>query len=539
VTETYVAWPEAAAATYRRAGYWAGLTFDAYLAGWARDRPDTTALVCADRTWTYADLDAEASELAAGLRRLGVGRGDRLVLQLPNCAEFALLWFALQRIGAVPVHAMPAHRGAEIGSLIRASGAMAYIVPGRHQRFDYRPLAEEMLRSQPTLRHVIVHGEAEGRRSFTSLAQLRAPGAGLRLPRSEAVSSDLAVLLLSGGTTGLPKLIPRTHDDYAYNARAAAAACEADRTTVYLAVLPLGFNFALACPGMLGTFMGGGTVVVSPDPSAQTALPLIERHGVTMTALSPALIPHWRDEHRHSPKALKSLRVLQVGGARLPEDVARQLGPELNVTVQQVFGMAEGLICVTGLDDTEEAICTTQGRPICPADEIRVIGSDGRDVPDGEDGELLTRGPYTLRGYYRAPEHNARSFTPDGFYATGDLVRRMPSGHLVVTGRIKDQINRGGEKIAAAEVEEHLITHPAIRQAALVAAPDEARGERSVGFLVCEPAVPPPTQREVAAFLQARGLAAYKAPDQLILLDALPLTPVGKVDKKALASRCP
>jgi 2,3-dihydroxybenzoate-AMP ligase len=539
VTETYDYWPEAIAAAYRKAGYWAGLTFDAYLAGWAKNRPDSPALVFADRIWTYAELDAEAEALAAGLRTLGVGRGDRVVLQMPNCAEFVLLWFALHRIGAVPVHAMPAHRSAEIRDLTRVSGAVAYVIPDRYQRFDYRPLAAELLRGEPTLRHVIVHGDTDGNTSFTGLSELRAPDhADHAIARDETAPSDLAVLLLSGGTTGLPKLIPRTHDDYAYNARAAAAACGVDPTTVYLAVLPLGFNFALACPGVLGTFMAGGTVVISPDPSPQTAFPLIERYGVTMTALSPALVPYWLDEHRNAPEALASLRVLQVGGARLADDVARQLGPELDVTVQQVFGMAEGLICVTRLDDPAELICATQGRPISPADEIRVVDSAGHEVPDGEEGELLTRGPYTLRGYYRAPDHNTRSFTPEGFYATGDLVRRLPSGHLVVTGRIKDQINRGGEKIAAPEVEEHLIAHPAVRQAALVAAPDERWGERAVAFLVCDPAATPPTRRELAGFLHARGLAAHKAPDQLVLMDDLPLTPVGKVDKKALASSC-
>jgi 2,3-dihydroxybenzoate-AMP ligase len=232
---------------------------------------------------------------------------------------------------------------------------------------------------------------------------------------------------------------------------------------------------------------------------------------------------------------LRSLRVLQVGGARLPDEVAGRVGPELGVTLQQVFGMAEGLVCVTRLDDPPETVSTTQGRPISPADEIRIVDTEGRDVPEGEQGELLTRGPYTLRGYYRAPEHDARAFTPDGFYVTGDLVRRLPTGHLVVTGRVKDQINRGGEKIAAVEVEEHLAGHPAVRQAALVAAPDGTWGERAVAFLVCDPAAQPPSRRDLAGFLRQRGLSAHKAPDQAVTVDRLPLTPVGKVDKQALA----
>lgn len=195
--------------------------------------------------------------------------------------------------------------------------------------------------------------------------------------------------------------------------------------------------------------------------------------------------------------------------------------------------MAEGLISLTRLEDSEDLICTSQGRPICPDDEVLIVGPDGRPVADGLPGELLTRGPYTLRGYYRAQEHNRVAFTPDGFYRSGDVVRRLPSGHLVVVGRIKDQINRGGEKIAATEVEEHLLTHPLITEAALVGVPDEKWGERSVAFLVC--AGPIPGTRELAAFLRGRGLAEYKAPDQVAGIAAMPLTAVGKIDKKALA----
>ncbi|RCG28573.1 2,3-dihydroxybenzoate-AMP ligase [Sphaerisporangium album] len=539
MTQTHPGWPEAYAERYRRAGHWSGRTFGALLRSWAEDRPGRTALVDGDRRWTYARLDAEVDVLAAGLRRLGLRRGDRVVVQLPNRAEFVLLWFALQRLGAVPVHAMPGHRRTEIGHLVRVSEAVACVIPDRHARFDHRAMLRELLAEQAgsgTLRHVVVAGDPGDHRDFVRLDDLLGdasatgrvdPGDG------DAASGDLALLLHSGGTTGLPKLIPRTHDDYAYNARAAAEVCGLGEDCVYLAVLPLAFNFTLACPGVLGTLTAGGTVVVSPDPSPQTAFALVERERVTITSLTPPLVPHWMDEAASGEADLGSLKVLQVGGARLPDDVARALGPAIGVTVQQVFGMAEGLINVTRLDDPEELVHTTQGRPISPDDEILVVGPDGRPVPDGAPGELLTRGPYTPRGYYRAKAHNRIAFTPDGFYRSGDVVRRLPSGHLVVVGRIKDQINRGGEKIAATEVEEHLLTHPAITQAALVAAPDEKRGERSVAFLVC--AGPPPAPRELAAFLNERGLAAYKAPDQVVPIAAMPLTAVGKIDKNALA----
>ncbi|WDG32726.1 (2,3-dihydroxybenzoyl)adenylate synthase [Streptomyces sp. CA-278952] len=543
MSETQRTWPEAEKARYRAVGHWEGVTFGARLRQWAARHGGRVALVDGDRRWTYAQVDAEADLIARGLSGLGIGRGDRVVVQLPNRAEFVLLWFALQRLGAVPVHAMPGHRRREIGHLVRVAGAVACVVPDRHARFDHRELMREVRAEQGSdgsLRHVVVVGDPGPDDRFLSFEALRAAppaSSGPGLDDGGAASSDIALLLLSGGTTGLPKLIPRTHDDYAYNARACADVCALHARTVYLAVLPIGFNFTFACPGVLGTLMAGGTVVVAPDPSPQTAFALVEREGVTLTSLTPPLVPHWMEEAASGSWDLGSLAVVQVGGARLPEDHARKLGPALGATVQQVFGMAEGLINLTRLDDPEDLVCATQGRPVSPDDEILVADTDGRPAPDGTAGELLTRGPYTLRGYYRAEEYDRTAFTPDGYYRTGDVVRRLPTGHLVVVGRIKDQINRGGEKIAAVEVEEELLTHPAITAAALVGVPDERWGERSVAFVVCEGSAP--GAREVAAHLKERGLAGHKAPDEVVQVPALPLTAVGKVDKAALTRRLP
>ncbi|ASY31511.1 MULTISPECIES: (2,3-dihydroxybenzoyl)adenylate synthase [unclassified Streptomyces] len=542
VHPTHPTWPPAAAERYRRAGYWRGRTFGQEVTDWARQRPGRTALVDGARRWTYAELAAESGRLAVGLRGLGIRRGDRVVVQLPNVAEFVLLWFALQRLGAVPVHAMPGHRRAELTHLVRLSGAVACVVPDRHARHDHLTLMREVLAGlpDPSACRVVVVGDPGPHEDFVPYADLRAgESSGTLADEDPPEPGDLALLLLSGGTTGLPKLIPRTHDDYAYNASAAAGVCGLDEHSVYLAVLPAAFNFTLACPGVLGTLFAGGTVVLAPDPSPQTGFALIAREGVTLTALSPPLVPHWIEEARADPGSTRSLRVVQVGGARLPDALAARLGPALGVTVQQVYGMAEGLLNLTRLDDPAELIRTTQGRPLSPDDDILVVDPDGAPVPDGEPGELLTRGPYTPRGYYRAAAHNARAFTPEGHYRTGDLVRRLPSGHLVVVGRVKDQINRGGEKIAATEVEEHLLTHPRIGAAALVGVADPQRGERAVAFVTC-PAAPHPDVHELSRYLrEERGLAAYKVPDQVIVLAALPLTPVGKVDKKALAGQAP
>lgn len=522
----WVRWPEPLAERYRDEGYWAGRPLDRLLRDRARQAPERIALVDAEgNRWTYAELDLRADRTAAGLRRAGIGSGDRVVVQLPNTDAFVVLFFGLLRAGAVPVLTLPAHRESELVHVAETAGAIALAIPDTLDGFDHRPLARAVRKAVPSVEHVLVAGDPA---EFTALADVDAEP----VPLPEPDPGEVAVLLLSGGTTGKPKLIPRTHDDYTYNVRASAEVCGLDESTVYLVVLPTAHNFALACPGLLGTLMAGGTVVLSPTPSPDDAFALIEREKVTITAVVPPIALLWLDAVEWEDADLSSLAVLQVGGSKLGAEPAARVGPALGCTLQQVFGMAEGLLNYTRLDDPAELVIGTQGRPLSPADEVRVVDEDGHDVAPGETGELLTRGPYTLRGYYRAAEHNARAFTDDGFYRTGDLVRVLPTGHLVVEGRAKDQINRGGDKISAEELENHILAHPGVHDAAVVGMPDETMGERTCAYLV--PRGQAPTQRELAAFLTERGVAAYKLPDRVELTDAFPRTSVGKIDKKAL-----
>jgi len=260
---------------------------------------------------------------------------------------------------------------------------------------------------------------------------------------------------------------------------------------------------------------------------------VVEAERVTITALVPALVIRWLEANAGGRFDLGSLEVLQVGGARLVPEVARRVGPAFGCRVQQVFGMAEGLLNYTRLDDPDDVVVETQGRPLSPADEILVVGPDGRPVPDGEAGELLTRGPYTIRGYYRAEAHNAAAFTADGFYRSGDIVRLHPSGNLTVEGRAKDLINRGGEKISAEEIENLLIAHPAVREAAAVAMPHPVLGEQICAYLVLRPGETVDLA-QLSAYLEQRGVARFKWPERIEVLEALPVTNVGKVDKKKL-----
>ncbi|MFF7991994.1 (2,3-dihydroxybenzoyl)adenylate synthase [Kitasatospora xanthocidica] len=523
----FTAWPPEFADRYRELGYWRGRTLGSLLREQALATPEHTAVVDGGHRWTYREVDDLADRLAAGLHRRGFTAGDRVLVQLPNIAEFVPLLFALLRLGAVPVLALPAHRETELVHLARLSGARAYVIPDVHLGHDHRALARTLLAEAPELREVLVAGEAQ---EFTALAEVTADP----LPLAGPDPSDVALLLLSGGTTGAPKLIPRTHDDYVYNATASAEVCGFDASTRYLAALPVAHNFPLACPGLLGTLSVGGTVVLTPTPSPDDAFPLIERERVTATALVPPLALLWLEAAEWTPADLGSLELLQVGGARLKAEAARRVRPVLGCALQQVFGMAEGLLNHTRADDLEELLLETQGRPLAAHDELRIVGPDDREVAPGETGELLVRGPYTIRGYYRAPEADRAAFTPDGFYRSGDLVRRLPSGHLIVEGRIKDVINRGGDKVPVEEVENLLLAHPAVHDAALVGVPDDVLGERSCACVIAQGAAP--TRAELNAHLTGRGLAAFKLPDRLVVLDAFPRTALGKVNRRELAT---
>ena len=540
IDEGTVPWPEDVAREYTARGWWRGIPLGAELLAAADARPDAVALVDGDVRVTYRSLAARADALASRLvDDLGLVREDRVVVQLPNCWEFVVLTLACLRAGIVPVMALPAHRRHELSYLVEHSEAAALAVPASLRGFDHAEMAEELRAGSATLEQVlVVGGEVRpGQVDLTALCAEPADALGhrARWDADQPSSRAVAVFLLSGGTTGLPKLIARTHDDYAYNARASAEVCGLGPDTVYLGTLPASHNFPLACPGILGTLLAGGRVVMLPSPEPERVFTTIAAEGVTVATAVPAVAQRWLDHAaERGAEQLASLRLLQVGGARLADEVARTVRPVLGCTLQQVFGMAEGLLNYTRLDDPEDVICTTQGRPMSEGDEVRVVDEVDRDVPDGIPGALLTRGPYTPRGYYRAAEQNARAFTPDGWYRSGDIVRRRPDGNLVVEGRDKDMINRGGEKISAEEVENlayQLL--PQVAQVAAVAMPDGVLGERVCLFAVVRPGTTLSLE-EVRDALAGAGVATFKWPERLEVVDELRTTKVGKIDKKAL-----
>ena len=524
--EGVVGWPEDVAARYRASGLWEGVTVGEMFVRSARRSPGKVALVQGDERLSYATLLERSQRRAAGFAGVGLKRGDLVLMQLPNTVEFVVSYLALNMLGAVPVMALRAHRHAEVRHFLRASGASAHLIPDVVGNFDFRAMASEMQAEFPTLKHVLVAGE---------------PGAGqLALdtlpddPKSMTAPqpSDVATMLLSGGTTSLSKLIPRTHDDYVLNARLCGAAAGFSDRTVFMAILPLGHNYNLASPGMLGTFYYGGTVVLASGTGVDDAFQLVQQEKVTAIAAAVPLITTWLSADALAGYDVSSLEVVQNGGARCPPELRRRLRQQLGCTPQEIYGTAEGLINMTRLDDIDERLFESSGAPVCDQDEIKVVDDAGNEVPDGEAGELVTRGPYTIRGYYNTPDKNAEAFLPGGWYRMGDIVRRR--GRYVYTeGRRKDMINRGGEKISCEEVEDLILAHPKVKSVVLVSMPDPVFGEKACACVVTKPGETLDFA-ELIAFLRGKQIASFKLPERLEVFAELPVSPVGKILKRQL-----
>ncbi|MGW6408664.1 AMP-binding protein [Streptomyces vinaceus] len=439
-------WPEEFVDRYWAAGHWRGNTLDNLLRGWALQYGPRTALVHGATRVTYANLNRRVDRMAAGFRLRGLRPGQRVVVQLPNVPEFVTTVFALMRIGAVPV-LCPLSRGpAEVSHIVRITESVGYVGPSAYRGFDHTAMAADIAAQGPFLRRVFTF-EAPGESSpyggfstdpagchYFPLGSLDSPPG----PTLAQGADQVAFFLLSGAATDAPLLVPRTHNDFAYQARAAAELVSLGENDVYLAALPAGSPLAFGGPGIIGTLSVGGTVVLVEDPEPAACLAAVTRERVTITSVTPDTARLWLDALPTTGADLSGLRLLQVGGAPLAPAAAERLGAEWGRRLQRFFGLAEGLLTLTRPADPVETVLTTQGRPLSPDDEIRIVDADGEDVPDGEPGELLARGPYTPRGYYRAPDHNALSFTADGYLRTGALARRAPDGSLVMTGRARD-----------------------------------------------------------------------------------------------------
>lgn len=543
----YVPFPEDRKTTYIEAGYWEGLTFHETLDKWASETPNKTAVVGPQREVTYAELAESTRQIAACLAgEMGLQPNERVVFQLPNCIEFLEALFACSRIGVIPVMLLPRHREAEAQHVVDLTDARAYITD--HDRypndFDFTGLAKQVQSDHSSLAHLIAT-TAENTESisgcvtFGSVRDERWTESHQTVVEETDVDpTGIGVLLLSGGTTGLPKAIPRTHDDYVFQWKTMAKVAGVKRDWVAFPSVPIGHNASLNC--IVGaTLWQGGTIAVEPVLKPKDLMEFIERVGGNYTLPMPTQILDILDHPDLANYDLSSLEVLVSGGQKVPPTAVKQSVERWNVGFCNIFGMAEGPLICTRPDDSVDIQAHTVGRPIAPeAAELRVVDSDReQEVATGEAGELAVRGPGYFTGYFRNEEENTENFSEDGWFFTEDVLAERADGNYEVYGRIKDTIIRGGENIYAPGVEDEIIEHPKIANVAVVAMPDDRLGERPAAVVELSENANDITLEEIVSFLDERGVAVFKRPERLAILPSLPRTEVGKVRKKALEDR--
>jgi len=534
----FVTYPEAFVKLYRERGLWVDKTIGEELDESCARYGDRVALACEGSYVTYRELRERATRLAFHFINKGLRPYDPIVFQLPNELEFVYSFYAAVKIGAIPIMSLPAHREAEITFFAQFTGARAHVMPARYKDFSHQALSAEVRRIAPQMALQFVSG-GPVEDGFIGLSALLDDRIEERIPPSRLADYrpdplEPALFQLSGGTTGVPKIIPRTHNDYSLNFKAVGEICGVNEESVVGIAIPVNHNFALSCPGLLGGLYKGAKVVLLSSPKTEIVLEAIQKEKITIMPTPPALLIRWMEFPRLSDYDLSSLRYVIAGGARLNAEVAKKIGPVLGCEYFQNLGMGEGMGFWSRIGDSEDILLNSQGAPMFDEDEVRVVDENEKEVPYGESGELLVRGPITIRGYYNSPEYNRKAFTADGFYRTGDVVRIYKGRYLSVEGRIKDTINRGAEKISAEEVENHILAHPDVENCAYVAMPDRVLGEKGCAFVLAKPGRSLSLEGLQAFLKNERNISVFKLPERLEMVDAFPMTNVGKIDKKEL-----
>jgi 2,3-dihydroxybenzoate-AMP ligase len=534
-----VPYPVAAMERYVATGAWGTRSLPAAFREAATIYAERTALITPDTRLTYRELDARSDAVAARLLSSGLLPGERVLLQLTNSAAAIVAWYGLLKAGLIPVCTLAIHRRLEIEQIGRKTGAVAHLVQADFASFDLVGLAQEIAGLLPAMRQLITVGatpDTPGLR-IEDLQDHRVRDEERVALIEIAESLDAhgpAVLQLSGGTTGTPKIIPRLHAEYRHNADLTSNWWGHTEQSVLAFGLPLAHNAALT--NGVHAAHGVGAALLLATPAADVMLPLMAEHGATWTMCPPGLAREYLS-HPAFDAAIARLDTWVLTAARVPRPVFDELTSR-GVHVTQAFGMSEGLFLFTPLDAPANLRAQTVGIPISSLDELRVLRPGTEiEVAVGETGELAARGPYTIRGYLAAPDHDRQAFTTEGFYRSGDLVRaRRYAGVLSysIEGRVKDLIDRGGEKVNAEEVELLVAGHPAIAEIALVGMPDPRLGERGCAYVVPRDPQNPPTLADICTYLETQGLAKYKWPERLELIEALPRTQVGKISKVTL-----
>lgn len=499
-----------------------------------RQYPDNVALLGPGLRITYRELDERSTRLAGAFLHQGLQPLDAVVFQLRDSEQLIIAFFACLKAGLIPICTLAAHREREIGYLANLAEARLHIVQGDDPKFDSIGFARKIQETTPSLRLIMqVRGPAE-----EGVLHQDALVDSIDLAQAEALLQDVhldpfqvAVYQLSGGTTGVPKIIPRFHNEYLYNMRAVARWLDYRSDDVLFMPQPMVHNLNMGC--CFGPFlMTGGTVTVTPDLQPDTLISLIASTRPTWLMLGGPIIARLESAIQDGRVDLANARGVLVANS------AAKLQKLLGVRTHNVFGITEGVIMFGHKDDPAEAHDTTNGRPVSAWDDIRILvpGTE-QDAAPGEIGEPAFKGPYTIHGYFRAEERNRETFTRDGYYRSGDLMyTRLIDGktYYVFCGRLKDLVSRGGEKINCEEVELAIAGHPAVAAVAAVGYPCPVFDERLCAALVLRDGFAAPSVAELGAYLENYGLAKFKWPERIEVLEVFPLTASGKLSKEKL-----
>lgn len=522
------------AAHYRAIGAWRDNPVGRYPSRAAALWPDALAVVDGARHLTFAEVDRRATELAAALHAHGIGKGDVVSFQLPNRAEALVVFQAVMKVGAVANPIVPIYRGSELRFILGQARTKIVFVPGHYRGFDYPALYRGLRDDLPELRVVVVvdgeqgdevnAGEQPGTAAWDMFLSSAGPDpeATVRaLPEPDP--DQVCLLLYTSGTTAAPKGVLHSHNTVVYENASLIDRFALNERDVIFNPSPVthvtGVNCALVLP-----FLLGAPVVLQDRWEPKLALRRIIDEGASFAIFSTPFLTDLLAAAEAADVTAPTIRYLVCGGADIPDELARRAADRLGV-VTRMYGATEGpSVTAANRWDPAGIRTRTDGVPLAPT-EVMVAGPDPL-------GEVLWRGPDTCLGYLEAGL-NEDAFTPDGWFRSGDLARFDEHGALHIEGRLKDVVNRSGEKISVREVENLLSEHPAVAEVAVVAGPDARTGERACAFVVTGPGHQL-TLKEIGEHLTGREVAAQKIPESLILVDALPYTTSGKVKKFAL-----
>jgi 2,3-dihydroxybenzoate-AMP ligase/mycobactin salicyl-AMP ligase len=521
---------------YNRKKWWLGMTWGDMFDKATDIYPDKVGLVDGVGQWTYSQLREKVDRLAISLMKLGIKPRDWVLLQFPNWHEYIISFFAMQKIGALTVLLIPRHNQSEINHLCALSKPVAWIVPNRYGKIDYQPIIDDVLKENSQLKHVI-QVRADRNDVYPTLDELiekaELTGENLKaLDDRRPDPDEVSHIMPTGGTTGLPKASVRTHNSYITNVEYHSRAWEISSNDTIMVITPVGHSMAMHW-GIGAAIINFAKLVLLDSVQAEDICECIQKEKVTAIPSVPALVTRIVTMEGLDRYNLNSLRSISLGGAPSTPELIRAVHEKLKCTVVNGFGSSEGTNTATRPGDSIDIICNSVGRKVCPYDTIKIIDETGIEVSFGTEGELVSKGPGIFTGYFKSPEENSQIFTHDGFFKTGDKARKDQFGNITITGRIKDIINRGGEKISALETENRLSSHAGIRETAVVGMPDQVLGERICAYVVLRPGVHL-TFSEIIAFLKGRGASVQQLPERIEFVEELPITKVGKIDKKIL-----